>query len=148
MSGHRRVCLGGESCCCLHPGTQRKRRAMCGLLIFKPSVCQVSAVGMRPRTHTPTLPQSLCLCPRGLLPAQRSFKLWSHDFFVYDPFGNEAGNDAVFSSTKQEVYPNWSHFWGHFLSLGVQYPNISRSSALEAVVGRLPPPFSSVSLRR
>lgn len=61
MSGHRRVCLGGESCCCLHPGTQRKRRAMCDLLIFKPSVCQVSAVGMRPRTHThsPTIPLSL-----------------------------------------------------------------------------------------
>lgn len=35
-----------------HRGTRQKRRAMCGLLIFKPPVCQVSAVGMRPRTHT------------------------------------------------------------------------------------------------
>lgn len=34
-----------------HRGMRQKRRAMCGLLIFKPPVCQVSAVGMRPRTH-------------------------------------------------------------------------------------------------
>lgn len=54
-----------------HRGTRQKRRAMCGLLIFKPPVCQVSAVGMRPRTHThthmpslfPTIPLSLCLSP-------------------------------------------------------------------------------------
>lgn len=35
-----------------HPGTWQKKRAMCGLLIFKPPVCQVSAVGMRPHIHT------------------------------------------------------------------------------------------------
>lgn len=56
-----------------HRGTRQKRRAMCGLLIFKPPVCQVSALGMRPRTHThtrthihmpnlfPTIPLSVCL---------------------------------------------------------------------------------------
>lgn len=37
-----------------HRGTWQKRRAMCGLLIFKPPVCQVSAVGMRPHTLTET----------------------------------------------------------------------------------------------
>lgn len=78
-----------------HPGTWQKRRAMCGLLIFKPPVCQVSAVGMRPHTHThthtpnrsPTILLSVSL-PHGLLPGERSYKLWSDNFFVYDLFGN------------------------------------------------------------
>lgn len=38
-----------------HPGTGQEEGGgggMCGLLIFKPPVCQVSAAGMRPRTHT------------------------------------------------------------------------------------------------
>lgn len=63
-----------------HRGTRQKRRAMCGLLIFKPPVCQVSAVGMRPCTHTYThttpFPQSLSLSvslPHGLMPGERSY---------------------------------------------------------------------------
>lgn len=79
-----------------HPGTWQKKRAMCGLLIFKPPVCQVSAVGMRPHIHTharacarslshnPSLSVSL---PHGLRPGERSYKLWSGNFFVYDLFG-------------------------------------------------------------
>ncbi|MED6249839.1 hypothetical protein ATANTOWER_020545, partial [Ataeniobius toweri] len=45
-----------------HRGRRQKRRAMCGLLIFKPPVCQASAVAMRPLF--------LCLYPHGLMPGE------------------------------------------------------------------------------
>lgn len=87
-----------------HRGTRQERRAMCGLLIFKPSGCQASAVGMRPRTHKPLFPQSpsssasthMDPCqPRG------SFRLRSGDFFVYDLFGNEARNRVRLVEVKE-----------------------------------------------
>lgn len=59
-----------------HPGTRQKRRAMCGLLIFKPPVCQASAVGMRRRGHahtnlSPTIPRFLAGSLRAWTAASR-----------------------------------------------------------------------------
>lgn len=62
-----------------HPGTRQKRRAMCGLLIFKPPVCQASAVEMRRWGHERVLARSLA---QTSLPQSPSLPLplpaWPH----------------------------------------------------------------------
>lgn len=62
-----------------HPGTWQKKRAMCGLLIFKPPVCQVSAVGMRPHIHTHARARAHGLFPTILLSRSLSHMAWDQE---------------------------------------------------------------------